>query len=196
MTMTERDRPEHRRRSGPIRSPTLPGRRRQAAAADGALGLFREIGLSARTDRQCRRRLRAAALRSHRRAGAAWRRSKAAHHAHARRRQAATHGRGQRHRHEPRRDGGGARHHCPLRHQGVPRSHRGGAERRGDGADRPVRRRLLFGVHGGRTRRGDFAPRRYRRGLRLVLGRQGHVCRVAGRGRRMRRSAAPASCCI
>jgi hypothetical protein len=41
-----------------------------------------------------------------------------------------------------------------LRHQGVPRPHRGGATgqggpgKRGQRADRAVRRRLLFGLHG------------------------------------------------
>ena len=62
--------------------------------------------------------------------------------------------------------------------------------------DRPVRRRLLFGLHGRRPGRRDLAPRRQRRGLALVLGRQGHL---HGRRRpppRRRRRAARASCCI
>ena len=50
---------------------------------------------------------------------------------------------------------------------------------RGNGADRPVRRRLLFGLHGRRPRRRDFAPRRHRRGLDVVLGRQGLPSRVS-----------------
>ncbi len=71
----------------------------------------------------------------------------------------------QRHRHEPRRDGRGARHHRAVGHQGVPRAHRGSAERRSariERAHRPVRRRLLFGLHGGRSGRGCLAPRRQR----------------------------------
>ena len=38
--------------------------------------------------------------------------------------------RGQRHRHEPRRDGRGARHHRPLRHAGLPRADRSGEGQR------------------------------------------------------------------
>ena len=154
-----------------------------------------KVGFSARTDLECRRRLRAAALRSHRRTGAARRGAEAAHHAHGRCRQTAADRRGQRHRHEPRRDGRGARHHRPLRHQGVSRSHRGGEGRRGDGADRPVRRRLLLGLHGGGTGRGDFPPRRNGCGVRLVFGRQGHLRRIVRRSRHTRRFAAPVSCC-
>ena len=40
---------------------------------------------------------------------------------------------------------------------------------------RPVRHRLLFGVHGRRPRRRDHAPGRQRRGLAVVVRRQGHV---------------------
>ena len=47
------------------------------------------------------------------------------------------------------------------------------ARRRRDRADRPVRRRLLFGLHGGRAGRGDFAPRRDGDGLAVVVRRQG-----------------------
>ncbi len=102
---------------------------------------------------------------------------------------------GQRHRHEPRRDGRGARHHRALRHQGVHGEGRGGAGRRRRHADRPVRRRLLLGVHGGGPGRRDLPPRRQRRGLALVVGRQGHVlghARRARRGARARHPGGPA----
>ena len=85
------------------------------------------------------------------------------------------HRRGQRHRHEPRRDGRGARHHRPLRHQGLHGADRGQQGRRKREPDRSVRRRLLFGVHGRRQGRRDLPPRRQRRGLALVLRRQGHL---------------------
>ena len=54
--------------------------------------------------------------------------------------------------------------------------------------DRPVRRRLLLGLHGRRQGRRRLAPRRQRRGLALVVRRQGHL---HGRARRRRRSAGP-----
>ncbi len=65
--------------------------------------------------------------------------------------------------------------------------------RRGDRADRPVRRRLLFGLHGGRAGRCDLAPRRNRCGLAVVVGRQGHFRHVARGARRRAARAAPAS---
>ena len=167
------------------RKPRLRGRRRQAPAPDGALGLFRQGRLPARADLQRRRRLRAAALRGDRRARAARRRPEAAHHHQDRRRRAPPDGRGQRHRHEPRRDGRGARHHRALGHARL-RGAAGGEQGRGEGAtpDRAVRRRLLLRLHGRRPRRRDLAPRRQRRGLALVVGRQGHLHGRAGCARR------------
>ena len=163
---------------------------------DGALGLFRQRRLSPRTDLQCRRRLRKAALRGHRRAGAARRRRQAAHHARHRCRSTSPDRRGQRHRHEPRRDGRGARHHRALGHQGLPGADRGQQGRRKRDPDRPVRRRLLFGLHGGGPRRRGLAPRRHRRGV--AAGRR--TARAPFRYRRprspTRRRAAPASSCI
>ena len=44
---------------------------------------------------------------------------------------------------------------------------RGGGQR----ADRPFRRRLLFGFHGGGTRRRHLPPRRGRRGMAMVVRR-------------------------
>ena len=55
------------------------------------------------------------------------------------------------------------------------------------GADRPVRHRLLFVVHGRRRGRGRDAPRGRRRGLALDVGRQGRLHhRAAGARRRAR----------
>ena len=68
--------------------------------------------------------------------------------------------------------------------------------RRRDRADRPVRRRLLFGLHGGGAGRGDVAPRRHGDGLAVVVGRQGHVLHFDRGCLPTRRRAAPASCCI
>ena len=50
-------------------------------------------------------------------------------------------------------------------------------------AHRPVRRRLLLGLHGGRACRGDLPPRGHRRRFPLVFRRQGHFRRVGGRSR-------------
>ena len=61
-------------------------------------------------------------------------------------------------------------------------------ERRRDGVDRPLRRRLLLGLHGGRKGRGVFPARRQRDRACLVVGRQGRVCRG---GRRSGLRAAP-----
>ena len=68
--------------------------------------------------------------------------------------------------------------------------------RRGDGADRPLRRRLLLGLHGGRARRGVLPPRRHRHGA--CSGLRTARARLPWRRPRrpMRRAAAPASCCI
>ena len=57
------------------------------------------------------------------------------------------------------------------------------AEQGGAGADRPVRHRLLFVLHGRRRGRGRDAPRRRRRGLALVVRRQGLVHHRAARAR-------------
>ena len=94
------------------------------------------------------------------------------------------HGRGQRHRHEPRRDGRGARHDRALGHQGLHGADRGRAGRRKRDAHRPVRRRLLLGLHGGGPRRRRLPPRRHRRGLAVVVGRQRHLLGGAGGARR------------
>ena len=67
--------------------------------------------------------------------------------------------------------------------------------RRGRDADRPVRRRLLFRLHGRRPRRRGLPPRRHRRGLAVVVGRQGHLHGRAGGARGCAGSAAPASSC-
>ena len=88
-----------------------------------------------------------------------------------------------------------SRHHRPLRHQGLPVApDRGQGRRR---PDRPVRRRLLFRLHGGRPHRRDQPPRRRRRGLDLVVVRRR---RIRGRARPARKTpgawrAAPRSCC-
>ena len=58
---------------------------------------------------------------------------------------------------------------------------------RGRAAHRPVRRRLLLGLHGRGPGRGRLAPGRQRRGLALVVRRQGHL-----HGRPLRPSEAPA----
>ena len=129
-------------------------------------------------------------------AGTARRRRQSAHHHQARRRRQEPHRRGQRHRHEPRRDGRGARHHRALRHQGLHGAARGQQGRRKRDPDRPVRRRLLLGVHGRRQGRRDLAPRRQRRSMALVLRRQGHLhgrARRAGRRAGARHARHPAS---
>ena len=94
----------------------------------------------------------------------------------------------QRHRHEPRRAGRESRHHRPLRHR---RLHEADDRRReqGHGADRPVRRRLLFRLHGRRPGRGDEPQGRRERGLALGIRRQGrvHDRRRPTRGRAARR---------
>ena len=101
-----------------------------------------------------------------------------------------------RHRHGPPGADRQSRHHRPLRHQILPVApDRGQGRRR---PDRPVRRRLLFRLHGGRAHRGVQPPRRHRRGLGLVVVRRRRIRNRAGRrGRRQRAwRAAPRSCCI
>ncbi len=68
-----------------------------------------------------------------------------------------------------------ARHHRVLRHQGVSRQarQRGRQKGRSREPDRPVRHRLLLGLHGGRARRGGNPPGRHRSRLRMDFGRQG-----------------------
>ena len=89
--------------------------------------------------------------------------------------QAAAVGRGQWHRHEPRRGDRGAGHHRPLRNPRLHGAGRGGQGNGGARAGRPVRHRLLLGLHGGRAgRRADPASRQ-RRGLDVVVRRQGRV---------------------
>ena len=175
---TTRPHRRHSRDPGrhPNREPRLRGRCRQAAAPDGALGLFRQGRLPARADLQRRRRLRAAALRGDRRPRPARRRSQAAHH----------------HRGSTPTSG-----ELAVEDNGIGMSRdelvealgtiaRSGTKafmerleaaqgRRGRHADRPVRRRLLLGLHGGRPRRRRLPPRRRGRGLALVVGRQGHL---------------------
>ena len=60
-----------------------------------------------------------------------------------------------------------------------------GGERRGrrrrHGAHRPLRRRLLFGVHGGRAGRRYLPPCRVAGGMAVVLRRQGHIRGIGGR---------------
>ena len=63
-------------------------------------------------------------------------------------------------------------------------------------SDRPIRRRLLFGLHRGGPCRCDFAPRRVGHGLAVEFRRQGHVHDRRRRAGGQRRAAARASCCI
>ena len=77
-----------------------------------------------------------------------------------------------RHRHGPPGADRQSRHRRPLRHQGLPAGPGRGQGRRRP--DRPVRRRLLLGLHGRRPHRGDQPPRRRGRDLGLALvGRRG-----------------------
>ncbi len=92
-------------------------------------------------------------------------------------------GRRHRHRHGPAGADRQSRHHRALRHQGLR-----GEARRGQGRhrpDRPVRRRLLFRLHGGRSHRRHQPPRRLERGLDLVVvGRRRLRGRAGRRGGR------------
>ena len=109
-----------------------------------------------------------------------------------RRGRGAAHGQRQRHRHEPRGPGREPGHHRPLGHRPVPRAALGRAGPRPE-ADRPVRRRLLLGVHGGRPgRRADPQGRRGA-GLAVGLGRPQRLHRPGGARARCR--AAPRSRC-
>ena len=173
----------------PAREPPVRGRCRQAAAPDGALGLFRQGRLPARADFERRRRLREAALRGDRQPRAARRRPQAAHH---HRRSMPTSG------------------SLTVEDNGIGMSRdemvealgtiaRSGtkafmdrieAAQGGDGA-------TLIGQFGvgfysafmvAGPRRRHLPPRRHRRGLALVVGRQGHVLGRAGGARATRRA--------
>ena len=102
----------------------------------------------------------------------------------------------QRHRHGPAGTDRQSRHHRPLRHQGLPVALNGRQGRRR--ADRPVRRRLLFGLHGRRPHRRHQSPRRQRRGLDLVVVGRRPVSRSRrpSRDGAQRPGAAPRSSCI
>ena len=71
-----------------------------------------------------------------------------------------------------------ARHHRELRHARLSRRSRDEGRRSNEGRralHRPLRHRLLFGLHGRRSHRGGDAPRRLDRSLSVDLGRQGLV---------------------
>ena len=154
------------------REPPLRGGRLPLASSHGPLGLFGPRHLPARARRQWRRRLRETAH-----AGAAgpercWATTPdLAHHAIRRPDGEDPHRLRQRRRHEPRRPRRGARHHRALRHARVP----GAARRQGRrlAPHRPVRRRVLLGLHGGQARGRAHPQGRLRRGLALVLRRAG-----------------------
>ena len=102
---------------------------------------------------------------------------------------------GQRHRHGPAGADRQSRHRRPLRH---PRLHE--QARRGEGRrrpDRPVRRRILFGLHGGGAHRGGEPPRRLVRSLASGSLPAAPASRSRRQARRRRRAfrAAPRSCC-
>ena len=73
-----------------------------------------------------------------------------------------------------------SRHHRALGHRRV-REPAYGRRQEGYQPDRPIRRRILFGLHGGRQGRGHEPQGRRERGLALGLRRQR---RVHDRGRR------------
>ena len=101
----------------------------------------------------------------------------------------------QRHRHGAAGADRPSRHHRPLRHQGLRVEAEGGQGR--PRPDRPVRRRLLFRLHGRRQDRRRQPPRRRERRLDLdVLGRlrlRDRARQRGGCGARAR--AAPRSSC-
>ena len=166
----------------------VSGRDQAVAAPHGALALQRAGDLSARADLQRVGCQRSAAVRKPRAPRAARERSRARHPRDRRSGATLAQRHGQRHRHEPRGSHRPSRHDRPFRHGPVPRApHRRSAQ--GCTADRPVRRRLLFGIH--RRRRSDGAdpPRRRAGRPRRVVG-LGRARRVSRRGRRAARSAA------
>ena len=83
-------------------------------------------------------------------------------------------------------------HHRPLRHPRVRRSARHRQARGAAQPDRPVRRRLLFRLHGRRPGRGHLAQGRLRGGVHLGLGRR---AASSPSRRRRARPPAPTSCC-
>ena len=84
-------------------------------------------------------------------------------------------------------------HHRQERHARIRQPPVGRSEGRRP-ADRPVRRRLLFGLHRGRQDHGGVAPGRPEAGRGRALD-QRRRRRLRGRNHRPRRSAAPASPC-
>ncbi len=183
---------DHDRR---VRIPAVPGRGCRTSEPDGAFGLFRDRYFPARADLERFGCLRQAALRGDCRArtdrgrnaaGNPYRAEQAGRYARRDR---------QRHRHGPPGADRQSRHHCPLRHQVVPvPPHRGQGRRR---PDRPVRRRLLRGVHGGRSHHRHLAAGGVGPGLRVVvLGRQ-RISRSRQAAKRMPPASrvAPRSCC-
>ena len=172
----------------------LPDRGRKTPRYRRAFALQPQGDLPARTDLQRIGRLRPAALRRADRSRPDRRRQRFPDSAGTRRQgqDASRHRRW--HRHEPRRAGRESRHHRALGYPGfhgpvVGRQGRQGKGRqdgRRHGADRPVRRRLLFGLHGRRHRRGDQPPRRLGCRLEMDLGRQGRVHHRRGRTRDQR----------
>ena len=188
---------QHERRSrNHCPNPSIPGRGGRAPAPDGARGLFGNRRVPARADLQCVGCLRQAALRGDREAGAAGRRRCADDPDHARHDGRHAHHQRHRHRHGPAGADRQSRNRRPLGDARLREPPEGGAGRRR--ADRPVRRRVLFGLHGGRPHRGDQPPRRLERGLGVeLIGRRRLRDRAGDRraGRRASR-AAPRSSCI
>ena len=174
------------------RDAKLRGGGLEAPLPDGAFGLFEPGRLPPRADLQRRRCLREAARDGAREAGAARRGLRLPDHARPRQDRRHAHRRRQRHRHGPGRADRQSRHHRPLRHPRLPR--RPLRRRRGLGADRPVRRRLLLGLHRRHVGRGHVAEGRVGRGLALDLGRHRAPSRSSRRRSTPRRRAARACC--
>ena len=162
-------------------NPRLPGRSRRAAEPDGSLGLFRNRRLPARADLQRLRCVRQAALRGDRQAGPDGRRRAARHPPHGRSQGPHRGDRQFGHRHDAAGADRQSRHHRALGHQGVPQGVGRGQGR--DGADRPLRCRLLCGVHGRRQGRGHQPPRRLGRDLGVALRGRRRLRAGAGDGR-------------
>ena len=148
----------------------VPGRNQASAALGDPFAVLAQGNFPARADLERLGRLREAALRGARQARTCW----AADALSVTLTPDAAAGtlthQGQRHRHERGRSHRQSRHHRALRHQEIPRD----VERRfrqGRAADRPVRRRLLFGVH--RRRQGHRAHQAQRfAGGALGIGRR------------------------
>ena len=158
----------------------VPDRGEAAAAADDPFAVQQPRNLPARAGVERLRRLRQAALRGPRPARTLRGRRRTGHPHRDRPRGAHADGLRQRHRVVPRRGRRAPRHDCALRD---PRVLRQAVGRPGQGraADRPVRRRLLFGLHRRRPGHRDLAARRAGGGRggavesdgRRVLGRDG-----------------------